>query len=64
MKSWNVGPEEIRVLNFSAVVWVSLEFAVVRAKFEQYLGWTDDTIFLFREMLNKNLEVLRYSMFG
>lgn len=64
MKSWNVGPEKIRDLNFSAVFWVPLEFAVVLAKFEQYLGWTDDAIFLFREILNKNLIVLRYSMFS
>ena len=62
MKSWNAGPEEIR--DFFAVVWVSLEFAMVLAKFEQYLGWTDDKIFLLREMPNKNLKVLRYSMFG
>lgn len=38
MKSLNVGPEEIRDLNFSAVVWVSLEIAAVLATFEQYLG--------------------------
>lgn len=59
MKSWNVGPEEIRDLNFSAVAGVSLELAVVRATFEQYLGWTNATIVLIRLMLNNNLEVLR-----
>lgn len=62
MKSWNVGPVEIRDLNFSAVAGVSLELAVVRATFEQYLGWTNATIFLIRVMLNNTLEVLRYSM--
>lgn len=63
MKSWNVGPEESRELNFSAVVRDPLEFAVLLAKFEvEYLGLTDDTIVLFRVMLNKNLEVLRYPM--
>lgn len=62
MKSWNAGPEEIRDLNLSAVVGVSLELAVVRATFEQYLGWTNATTFLIRVMLNNNLEDLRYSM--